>query len=181
MAMALRPRASASAISSRYGSQALALGARPGGESGPGSVDTVPVMADFDAPGSVDTSGVMAEYEVAPRSSADLYLAMRQHRVTAETAATRTGSRVASATAGGRVALDAAHSRGHSDPTPCWETSCLNRVFALAAHRLKSVDGSQSVLRGRHALAAIVAITVAGQLSTRNASSGSLKLERDGA
>ncbi len=62
MAMAFRPRASASAISSRYGSQALALGARPGGEGGPGSVDTVPVMAGFEGPGSVDTSSVMAGF-----------------------------------------------------------------------------------------------------------------------
>jgi hypothetical protein len=62
MAIALRPRASASAISSRYGSQALALGARPGGDRGRGSVDTVPVMAGFDGPGSVDTSGAMAGF-----------------------------------------------------------------------------------------------------------------------
>ena len=62
MAMALRPRVSASAINSRYGSQALALGARPGGGEGPGSVDTVPVMAGFEAPGSVDTSRAMAGF-----------------------------------------------------------------------------------------------------------------------
>jgi hypothetical protein len=62
MATALRPRARASAISSRNGSQALALGARPGGKGDPGSVDTVPVMAGFDGPESVDTSGVMAGF-----------------------------------------------------------------------------------------------------------------------
>jgi hypothetical protein len=40
MATALRPRASASAMISRYGSQALALGARPGGGGRTESVDT---------------------------------------------------------------------------------------------------------------------------------------------
>jgi hypothetical protein len=62
MAMALRPRASASAISSRYGSQALALGARPGVGDAAGSVDTGPAMAGFEGPGSVDTAGVMAGF-----------------------------------------------------------------------------------------------------------------------
>jgi hypothetical protein len=72
MAMALRPRRSASAISSRYGSHALALGARLGrgtvpesvdtsalvaGFAGSESVDTSPEMAGFDWPGSVDTVG----------------------------------------------------------------------------------------------------------------------------
>ena len=56
MAMALRPRANASAISSRYGSHALALGARPGRPAA-GSVDTSDEMAGFEGPGSVDTSG----------------------------------------------------------------------------------------------------------------------------
>lgn len=45
--------------------------------------------------------------------------------------ATRTGSRVASATAEGRWALDAARSRGHPTLSNQEETSCLNRVFAL--------------------------------------------------
>jgi hypothetical protein len=54
-------------------------------------------------------------------------------------------------------------------------TSCLNRVFALEAHRLKSVDGSQSVLRGRVALAAIHAITVCGQLSPGSCSTTRLR------
>ena len=60
MAMALRPRASASTISSRYGSQVLARGARPGGANPAGSVDTSAVVAGFGAGGSVDTSGVVA-------------------------------------------------------------------------------------------------------------------------
>jgi len=63
MAMALRPRARASVITSRYGSQALALGARPGRDGGPGSVDTVPVMAGFDGPESVDSSVGMAGFD----------------------------------------------------------------------------------------------------------------------
>ena len=64
-------RPSASAISSRYGSHALALGARPGRGTGAESVDTsalvagLPVgvgghrseMAGFDRPESVDTTG----------------------------------------------------------------------------------------------------------------------------
>ena len=61
MAIALRPRPSASAISSRYGSQALALGARPGGTVA-GSVDTSGVVAGFEGPESVDTSGVVAGF-----------------------------------------------------------------------------------------------------------------------
>ena len=44
MAMALRPRPSASTISSRYGSHALALGARPGRSGVVGAVDTAPVV-----------------------------------------------------------------------------------------------------------------------------------------
>ena len=76
IAMALRPRPSASAISSRYGSHALALGARPGRGTGAESVDTsalvagfrvgvgghLPEMAGFDRPESVDTSGEMAGF-----------------------------------------------------------------------------------------------------------------------
>ena len=57
MARAFRPRARASAISSRYGSQALALGARPGSDARSGSVDTGGVVAGFETMGSVDTSG----------------------------------------------------------------------------------------------------------------------------
>src|SRR5438105_2390223 len=48
MAIAFRPRSNASAISSRYGSQALALGARLGGR--PGSVDTPADIAGFGCP-----------------------------------------------------------------------------------------------------------------------------------
>jgi hypothetical protein len=56
------PTASASAMISRYGSQALALGARPGGGGCPGSVDTPSrVIAGF-APKSVDTSSEMAGF-----------------------------------------------------------------------------------------------------------------------
>src|ERR1700732_2847964 len=67
MAMALRPRPSASAISSRYGSPAPALGERPGGAGSRGSVDTCAAVAGFGVPGSVDTSGVGAGFGV-PRS-----------------------------------------------------------------------------------------------------------------
>src|SRR5258708_24368723 len=63
MAMALRPRPSASTISSRYGSQALALGARPGSNGRLGSVDTAPEMAGFGGPESVDTAGVVAGFD----------------------------------------------------------------------------------------------------------------------
>src|SRR5438309_9115139 len=74
MAMALRHRRTASSISSRYGSHALALGDLPGGGDGAGpsgepgaavgrgvgsaaeSVDTSPALAGFDPAGSVDTS-----------------------------------------------------------------------------------------------------------------------------
>jgi hypothetical protein len=75
--MALRPRSSARSISCRYGSQALALGARPGrgtaarsvdtsalvaGFDRSESVDTSPEIAGFDPPESVDTSGVVAGF-----------------------------------------------------------------------------------------------------------------------
>src|SRR5712692_8513340 len=66
MAFALRPRDSASAISSRNGSQALALGARPGlggqGE-GSGSVDACSEMAGFAPLESVDTPAVVAGFD----------------------------------------------------------------------------------------------------------------------
>src|SRR6202162_4123693 len=74
IATAFRPRPRASTISSRYGSHALALGARVGAGLA-GSVDTVPEMAGFASVGSVDTSAEMAEYEVAALSCADLYMA----------------------------------------------------------------------------------------------------------
>src|SRR5713101_9307816 len=67
MAIAFRPRPRASAISSRYGSHALALGARPGGAGRRGSVDTPSEMAGFGGPESVDTPGVVAGFE-APGS-----------------------------------------------------------------------------------------------------------------
>ena len=56
MAIALRPRPSASMISSRYGSHALALGARPGRATGAESVDTFALVAGFAASESVDTA-----------------------------------------------------------------------------------------------------------------------------
>ena len=60
--MALRPRPSASAISSRYGSHALALGARPGRGTGAESVDTSALVAAFASPESVDTASEMAGF-----------------------------------------------------------------------------------------------------------------------
>ena len=61
MATALRPRLSASAISSRYGSRTLALGARVSAVT-VDSVDTASLVAGFDGPESVDTSPVMAGF-----------------------------------------------------------------------------------------------------------------------
>ena len=69
MAMALRPRPSASAISSRYGSHALALGARPGRRSSTESVDTSALVAAFASPTSVDATPEMARF--APPESVD--------------------------------------------------------------------------------------------------------------
>jgi hypothetical protein len=69
MAMALRPRRSAWTISSRYGSHALALGARPGCGIGAASVDTSALVAAFASPDSVDTSPEMAGF--APHESED--------------------------------------------------------------------------------------------------------------
>ena len=88
MATALRPRASASTMMSRYGSQALALGARPGrgvAESVDTArsemagfaarwVDTSARMAGFAGQKSVDTSWEMAGFGVLIRSGA------RDHR-----------------------------------------------------------------------------------------------------
>src|SRR5262245_7849813 len=62
MAMALRPRWSASLISSRYGSHALALGARPGRGAGAEAVDTSVLVAGFASPESVDTGAEMAGF-----------------------------------------------------------------------------------------------------------------------
>jgi hypothetical protein len=62
MATALRPRASASAMISRYGSHTLAVGARLDGGVGARSVDTSSLVAGFDGPESVDTSGVAAGF-----------------------------------------------------------------------------------------------------------------------
>jgi len=56
MAIAFRPRPRASTISSRYGSHALALGARLGRGIAAGSVDTSALVAGFGGPESVDTS-----------------------------------------------------------------------------------------------------------------------------
>src|SRR5688572_13196467 len=73
----VRPRSSARSISSRYGSHALAPGARPrrgaaarsvdtsalvAGFGRSESVDTSPEIAGFDLPESVDTSGVVAGF-----------------------------------------------------------------------------------------------------------------------
>src|SRR5206468_7042739 len=66
MDLALRPRERPSAISSRKGSQALALGARPaaGGQGeGSGSVDTCPEITGFGCPESVDTPSVVAGFD----------------------------------------------------------------------------------------------------------------------
>jgi hypothetical protein len=61
--VALRPRRNHSRISSRYGAQALALGARVGVVTTSESVDTpVVVMAGF-AAGSVDTPSAMAAFD----------------------------------------------------------------------------------------------------------------------
>jgi hypothetical protein len=62
IAIAFRPRRSASVMSSRYGSHALALGARPGRAAGAGSVDTSALVAGFAAPESVDTSTEIAGF-----------------------------------------------------------------------------------------------------------------------
>src|SRR5689334_3326553 len=62
IAIALRPRRSASAISARYGSHALALGARPGRGSGAQSVDTSALVAGFALAEAVDTSSELAGF-----------------------------------------------------------------------------------------------------------------------
>ena len=69
MAIAFRPRPSASSISSRKASQALALGARPGGGgqgARSGSVDTSPLVAGFAGPESVDTPLAVAGFGPEP-------------------------------------------------------------------------------------------------------------------
>jgi hypothetical protein len=58
IAIALRPRSSARSMSSRYGSHALAVGARPGWRTAASSVDT----AGFGGPESVDTCSEMAGF-----------------------------------------------------------------------------------------------------------------------
>ena len=50
-------------ISSRYGSHALALGARPGCGTGAESVETSALVAGFAASESVDTGSEMAEFD----------------------------------------------------------------------------------------------------------------------
>ena len=71
------------------------------------------------------------------------------------------------ATAEGRLPLtlpaDAGTSVTHSE-----RRAASIEYSRSKAHRLKSVDGSQSVLRGRLALAAIDAISVSGQLSLKH-------------
>jgi hypothetical protein len=63
IAIAFRPRPSASVISSRYGSHALALGARRGAAGAARSVDTSrSVIAGFGPPESVDTLSEMASF-----------------------------------------------------------------------------------------------------------------------
>jgi hypothetical protein len=57
----LRPRAAASSITSRYGSHALADGARPGIVAAE-SVDTSPLVAGFASPESVDTPALVAGF-----------------------------------------------------------------------------------------------------------------------
>jgi hypothetical protein len=63
MAIALRPRRSASMISSRYGSHALALGARPGRGIAPTSADTSVLVAAFGESKSVDTGSEIAGFD----------------------------------------------------------------------------------------------------------------------
>jgi hypothetical protein len=63
MAIALRPRRSASMISSRYGSHALALGARPGRGIAPTSVDTSVLVAACGESESVDTGSEIAGFD----------------------------------------------------------------------------------------------------------------------
>jgi hypothetical protein len=62
--MALRPRPSASTMSSRYGSHALALGERPGRGTSARSVDTSALVAGFGGLASVDTPPDIAGFGV---------------------------------------------------------------------------------------------------------------------
>src|SRR6266700_4258011 len=70
MAMALRPRPTARSMISRYGSHALAAGARPGGGhaviAAVESVDTTSLLAGFDASESVDTPPAVAGFDGGP-------------------------------------------------------------------------------------------------------------------
>jgi hypothetical protein len=91
---------------------------------------------------------------------------MRQHRVVAEELATRAGQG-ALVTAEGRALL--------TPPADAGRSLILSKPRAASieysrspAHRLKSVDGSQSVLRGRLALGCRNAIAVYGQLLLRD-------------
>lgn len=65
IAIALRPRAAASSMTSRYGSHALADGARPGrciATAAPASVDSPTPVAGFAPSESVDTSLLVAGF-----------------------------------------------------------------------------------------------------------------------
>src|SRR5216117_2869075 len=70
MAMALRPRPTARSIISRYGSHALAAGARPGGGhrfiAAVLSVNTSSLLAGFDGSESVDTPPAVAGFDDSP-------------------------------------------------------------------------------------------------------------------
>ena len=117
MAIALRPRPSASTMSSRYGSHALALGARPGGRRGP-----APESVDTSARGWPSMKWLFGQAQIFSCRDA-------QHRVIAKRV--RRGRGQGSRSDGHRpLALDAARSRGHIDHA-LGVTSCLNRVFAL--------------------------------------------------
>src|SRR4051812_10695314 len=70
MAMALRPRPTALSMISRYGSHALAAGARPGGghdvAAAPESVDTPSLLAGLGDSESVDTPPAVAGFDGGP-------------------------------------------------------------------------------------------------------------------
>src|SRR4051812_45499984 len=70
MAMALRPRPTPRSMISRYGSHALAAGARPGGGHGVTaaveSVDAASPLAGFDGAESVDTPLAVAGFDGGP-------------------------------------------------------------------------------------------------------------------
>src|SRR4051812_33762873 len=70
MAMALRPRPTARSMISRYGSHALAAGARPGGGHAAAvaieSVDTTSPLAGVDGSASVDGPRAVAGFDGGP-------------------------------------------------------------------------------------------------------------------